>query len=115
MMLQGKDLYLSCTILCITDTAEGSHKALTSLVNPSTVGALFLHPRTSLHCSSYSACKYCLVIVYSDHGRGYSEVQFLLILLDIKHYYNLQYNPHSSRSLYYQDCSEDSLIHPAAS
>ena len=63
MILQGKDLYLSCTIVCMTDTAEGSHKALTSLVNPSTVGALFLQPRTSLHWSSYSACKYHLVMI----------------------------------------------------
>ena len=57
MIEQGRDLYLSWTMVWSTDTGLGSQNVFTSFVNPSTVVDLFFHPSTSLQASSYSNWK----------------------------------------------------------
>ena len=92
-MEQGRDLYLSCTIVWITETALGSQNVFTSLVNPSTVVDLFFQPNTSLQASSYSNCKQRL---------WGTSVQVML---------NLQCILHSCRFLHYPESLEDSWPH----
>ena len=66
MIEQGRDLYLSWTMVWSTDTGLGSQNVFTSFVNPSTVVDLFFHPSTSLQASSYSNWKGWILNRYSS-------------------------------------------------
>ena len=70
---QGRDLYLSWTIVWTTEMALGSQNVFTSLVNPSTVVDLFFQPSTSLHANSYSN--------YNKHIQSGSLINCLTLIL----------------------------------
>ena len=92
---QGRDLYLSWTIVWITEMALGSQNVFTSFVNPSTVVDLFFHPNTSLQASSYS--NWQINILSMEDGNQQ---------------WNLQYNHCSSIFLNCPENSVNSLPRP---